>query len=67
MMLPPYPYWTTAELHAEILRLLDRAVQDEDRQPQLDAQFENIFDALSDSVFRDYFGVIMPGSMRILR
>jgi hypothetical protein len=42
MMLPPYPYWTTAELYSQIVWLLDRAIEDEDRQPQLDAQLENI-------------------------
>ena len=55
-MLPPYPYWTTAELYSEIVWLLDRAIEDEDRQPELDRQFEAIYAALADPRFADGFG-----------
>lgn len=36
---------------------LNRAIQDEDRQPERDALFANIYGALSDGL-RDYFGMI---------
>jgi hypothetical protein len=50
------PHWTTAELYAEIVWLLDRAIVDEDRQPELDAQLENIYRSLADPRFTDGFG-----------
>jgi len=55
-MLPQYDTWDNPQLYSEIVRLLDRAVEDEDRQPELDAQLENIYRSLADPRFTDGFG-----------
>jgi hypothetical protein len=49
------------ELYTQIVRLLDRAVMDEDRQPELDAQFDNIYDALPILISATTSASSMPG------
>jgi hypothetical protein len=53
-----FELWSNTQLAAAIEKLLDRAERDEALRPELAAQLANIYDALADPSFRDYFGVI---------
>jgi hypothetical protein len=53
-----YTLFSKTQLRDTIDRLLDRVERDEALRPELDAQLANIYDALADPSFRDYFGVI---------
>jgi hypothetical protein len=53
-----FELWSNTQLFDTIEKLMVRAGNDESLRPELDAQLANIYDALADPSFRDYFGVI---------
>ena len=53
-----YALWSNTQLRDAIEKLMVRVEQDEAKRPELDAQLANIYNALADPSFRDYFGVL---------
>jgi hypothetical protein len=53
-----FELWSNTQLRDAIDSLMARAERDQALRPELAAQLANIYDALADPYFRDYFGVI---------
>jgi hypothetical protein len=53
-----FELWSNTQLSDAIQTLLDRVERDEALRFELDAQRADIYNALADPSFRDYFGVI---------